>query len=184
MIEIQTSFKTIEKRRENYSTKQRTVRTSKQVKRNLKVASNRTQPYIMGGNKDKNKDHDSGNCEDTMGDSITSPWDARHTNRDLSQEREARDTALAKQVMEAIVREMAKAHTHYQALLNERGTAAMPTSLKVTSEASGFKVMDPFDWTKDNAIYRRWQMWSEKARHTLDAMEGDTEKTKISYFHH
>ena len=26
-------------------------------------------------------------------------------------------------------------------------------------------------------------MWSEKARHNLDAMEGDSEKTKISYFH-
>ena len=27
-------------------------------------------------------------------------------------------------------------------------------------------------------------MWSEKARHTLEAKEGDSEKTKISYFHH
>ena len=27
-------------------------------------------------------------------------------------------------------------------------------------------------------------MWSEKAGHGLDAMEGDSEKTKISYFHH
>ena len=27
-------------------------------------------------------------------------------------------------------------------------------------------------------------MWSERARHALDAMEGDSEKTKISYFHH
>ena len=27
-------------------------------------------------------------------------------------------------------------------------------------------------------------MQSEKARLTLDAMEGDSEKTKISYFHH
>ena len=44
--------------------------------------------------------------------------------------------------------------------------------------------MDPFDWTKDKAMYQRWQMWSEKARHALDAMEGDSEKTKISYFHH
>ena len=44
--------------------------------------------------------------------------------------------------------------------------------------------MDPFDWIKDKAIYQRWQMWSEKARHTLEAMEGDSEKTKISYFHH
>ena len=44
--------------------------------------------------------------------------------------------------------------------------------------------MDSFDWTKDKAIYQRWQMWSVKARHALDAMEGDSEKTKISYFHH
>ena len=65
-----------------------------------------------------------------------------------------------------------------------RSTAVIPTSLKVTSGASGFKVMDPFDWTKDKAIYQRWQMWSEKARHALEAMEGDSEKTKISYFHH
>ena len=27
-------------------------------------------------------------------------------------------------------------------------------------------------------------MWSEKTRNALDAMEGDSEKTKISYFHH
>ena len=44
--------------------------------------------------------------------------------------------------------------------------------------------MTPFDWTKDKTIYQRWQMWSQKARHTLAAMEGDSEKTKISYFYH
>ena len=98
------------------------------------------------------------------GDSTQSPWDAHHTNRDLSQEREARDVALAKQVAEAVAREMAKANTHYQALLNERGAAAMPTSLKMTSGVLCFKVMDPFDWTKDKAIYQRLQMWSEKVR--------------------
>ena len=27
-------------------------------------------------------------------------------------------------------------------------------------------------------------MWSEKARHALKAIEGDSEETKISYFHH
>ena len=56
----------------------------------------------------------------------------------------------------------------------------MPTSLKVTPGASGLKVMDPFDWSKDKAIYQRWQLWSEKARQALDAIEGDTEKTQIS----
>ena len=119
-----------------------------------------------------------------MGNSALSPWDAHQANTDLSQEREARYTTLAKQVVKAVAREMAKAHMHYQALLNERSTAAMPTSLTMTSRALGFKVMDPFDWTKDKAIYQRWQMWSEKARHALEAMEGDSEKTKISYFHH
>ena len=44
--------------------------------------------------------------------------------------------------------------------------------------------MDPFDWTKDKSIYQRWQLWSEKARLALHAMEGDSKKTKISYFHH
>ena len=79
---------------------------------------------------------------------------------------------------------MAKAHAHYQVLLNERSTAVIPTSLKVTSRANGFKVMDPFHWTKYKAIYQRWQLWSEKARRILDAMEGDSEKSKISYFRH
>ena len=111
------------------------------------------------------------------GENTQSPPDAHHTNRDLSQEREARDAALAKQLAEAVAREMAKAHTHYQALLNERSAATMPTSLKMTSRTLGFKVMDPFDWTKDKAIYQRWQMWSEKARHTHEAMEADSEKT-------
>ena len=103
--------------------------------------------------KDKNKDQgDSAASEGASGDSITSPWDACHANCDLSREREARNVALAKQVVEAVAKEMAKAHAHYQALLNDRGAAAMPTSLKMTSGALGFKVMDPFDWTKDKAI--------------------------------
>ena len=93
------------------------------------------------GNKDKNKKQDG---EAASTETITSPQDARHTNRDLSQEREARDATLAKQVVETVTREMAKAHMHYQALLNERSTAAMPTILKVTSGVNGFKVMDPF----------------------------------------
>ena len=68
---------------------------------------------------------------------------------------------------------MAEAHVHCQAILNERGTATIQTNLKVSSGANDFKVMDPFDWTKDKPIYQRWQLWSEKARLTLDAMEGD-----------
>ena len=110
------------------------------------------------GNKDKNKDQgDSATAtEGASGDSITSSWDAQHANRDLSWEREARDAILAKQVVEAIAREMAKAYVHYQVILNERGAAAMPTSLKMTSGTLGFKIMNPFDWTKEKAIYQRW----------------------------
>ena len=132
--------------------------------------------------KDKNKKQDGETAASTK--SITSPHKAHQTNRDLSWEREAWDTALAKTIAEAVAREMAKAHVHYQALLNERSAPVIPTRLKVTSGANGFKVMDCFNLTKDKAIYQRWQLWSEKARHTLDTMEGDSEKSKISYFHH
>ena len=89
------------------------------------------------------------------------------------------DAILAQTIAEAVAREVAKAHAHYQAILNERGTATLQASLKVSSGANGFKVMDPFDLTKDKSIYQRWQLWSEKARLALDAMEGDSEKTKI-----
>ena len=44
--------------------------------------------------------------------------------------------------------------------------------------------MDPFDWTMDKNVYQRWQLCSHKAKLTLGAMEGDSEKTKISYLHH
>ena len=98
-------------------------------------------------NKDKNKKQQ-GDGEAASTESTTSSQDACHANRDLIQEREARDTTLAKQVVEAVTREMAKAHMYYQALLNERSAAAMPTSLKVTSRANGFQVMDPFDWPR------------------------------------
>ena len=101
--------------------------------------------------KDKNKEQDGETT--ASAETITSPCNAHHTNRDLSWEREAQDTVLAKTITEAVAREMAKAHAHCQAFLNERSAPVMPTSLKVTSGANGFKVMDPFDWTKDKAIY-------------------------------
>ena len=89
--------------------------------------------------------------------------DAHQSNRDCSRDCKAWDTALAKTIAEAVAREMAKDHAHYQALLNDRSTATIQTSLKVSSGANGFKVMDPFNWTKDKSIYQRWQLWSEKA---------------------
>ena len=98
----------------------------------------------MGKDKNKDKEHQDGETA-ASSKTITSPQDAHQSNRDLSQDQEARDATLAKTIAEAVAREMAKAHAHYQALLNDRSTAAIPTSLKITSGANGFKVMDPFD---------------------------------------
>ena len=96
-----------------------------------------------------------------------------------------REAAKEMQSMaKAFTRQMEKAHVQYQDLLKESRAAALPTTLKVTSSTDGFRVMDPFDWTLDKNIYQRWQLWSHKARLALEAMEGDTEKTKISYLHH
>ena len=123
--------------------------------------------------KDKNKDGETAATSRTQDG-------CQDTQRDHSQDQEARDITLAQTITEAFAREMAKAHVHYQAILSERGTATLSTSFKISSGSHGFKVMDPFNWTKDKSIYQRWQLWSEKARLTLDAMEADSD----SYFHH
>ena len=153
------------------------------------------------GNKDKTRD----------GDAATTETRDSHANRDHSRDQEAsRDAALAKTIAEAVAlqtksiielfskqkaeetqsiteafsRQMEKAHVQYEKLFKENRAATLPTTLKVTSSSDGFRVMDPFDWTMDKNVYQRWQLWSHKARLTLDAMEEDTEKTKISYLHH
>ena len=154
------------------------------------------------GNKDKTRD----------GDAATKNRDSQ-ANRDHSQDQETRDATLARTITEAVAlqtqsitemfakqtreaaketqsmaeaftRQMEKVHAQYQDLLKESRAATLPTTLNVTSSTDGFRVMDPFDWTMDKNIYQRWQLWSHKPRLALEAMEGDTEKTKISYLHH
>ena len=95
--------------------------------------------------KDKHKDGETAATSETTQDT-----------RDLSRDRKARDATLAQTIAEAVAREMAKAHVHYQAILNEKRTATLQTNLKVSSGANSFKVMDPFNWTKDKSIYQRW----------------------------
>ena len=67
------------------------------------------------------------------------------TNRDHSQDQEARDATLAQTITEAVARDMVKAHAHYQAIINEKGATTLPTSLKISSGSHSFKVMDPFN---------------------------------------
>ena len=78
---------------------------------------------------------------------------------------------------------MEETRVQYEELLKASHAQNFTSTLKVTSSTDGFRVMDPFDWTADKNIYQRWQLWSHKARLALDAMEGDNEKTKISYLH-
>ena len=85
---------------------------------------------------------------------------------------------------EAFQRQMEKTHAQFDEISKASRAQNFPSTLKVTSSSEGFRVMDPFDWTMDKDIYQRWQLWSHKARLALDAMEGDTENTKISYLHH
>ena len=119
------------------------------------------------GNKDKTRDVDAATSE---------------ANRDHSQDQEARDAALARTITEAVAqqtqsiaevfaRQMEKALVQYQDLLKESRAATLPTTLKVTSGSDGFRVMDPFDWTMDKNVYQRWQLWSHKAKLTLEAMK-------------
>ena len=159
-------------------------------------------------------DHSMGNKDKTRDGDATENRDHSRANRDHSQDQEAaRDTMLAKTITEAVAqqtqsiaemfakqnreatketqsiakaftRQMEKAHVQYHDLLKGTRAATLPTTLKVTSSTDGFKVMDPFDWTLDKNVYQRWLLWSHKAKLALEAMEGDTEKTKISYLCH
>ena len=89
-----------------------------------------------------------------------------------------------KLIMETFTRQMEKTQLQYEELLKASCAQNFPSTLKVTSSSEGFRVIDPFDWTLDKNIYQRWQLWSIKAKLALDAMEGDNDKTKISYLHH
>ena len=92
----------------------------------------------------KNKDPQDGESMEEGAESTATKeaCNVYQANRDLSQER---DTTLQKQIVEAVTRETAKITMHFQALLNETNMVSLPTSLKITPGAAGFKVMDPFD---------------------------------------
>ena len=131
-------------------------------------------------------------------------------NHSRDRDQESRDASLAKIIAEAVAqqtkfiveavsrqkseetqaltdvfqRQMEETRAQYQELLKASCAQKLSSTLKVASGTNGFRVMDAFDWTNDKNIYQRWQLWSHKARLALDAMEGDNEKTKISYLHH
>ena len=65
---------------------------------------------MMGKNKNKDKEHHNG---ETAATSKTN-----QDTQDLSQDCKAQDAALAQTIAESVTREMAKAHVHYQAILN------------------------------------------------------------------
>ena len=139
--------------------------------------------------KDKAKDGDATTSTDASRDHI---WDQESRDAALAKTiAKAVAGAFAKQkadetkfITEAFTRQMEKTQAQYEELLKASHAQNFPSTLKVTSSSDGFRVMDPFDWTMDKNIYQRWQLWSHKARLALDAMEGDTENTKISYLHH
>ena len=105
--------------------------------------------------KDKTKDGETATSSEIQDGHRDSRRDHSRDHRDHSQDQEARNTALAKTIAEAVAREMAKAHVQYQAIINEKSAPTLPTSLKISSGSHGFRVMDPFDWTKDKSIYQR-----------------------------
>ena len=70
---------------------------------------------------------------------------------------------------------VSKKTAELKSIVNEKFAASMPATLKNSSGTA---------WIRDKSIYHQWQTWSKKARHAVDAMDGDSEKATISYFHH
>ena len=86
--------------------------------------------------KDKTKDGQTAANSETQ----DGCWDTR---RDHSRDQEARDVTLVQTITEAVAREVAKAHVHYQSILNERGTATLPTSLKYLQDHMVLRLWTP-----------------------------------------
>ena len=133
---------------------------------------------VMG--KDKTKDEDAATSTNASRDAALAKTIAQAVAEAFAKQK-ADDTKF---IMETFTRQLEKTQAQYEELLKASCTQNFPSTLKVTSSSDGFRVMDPFDWTMDKNIYQRWQLWSHKAKLALDAMEGDNEKTKISYLHH
>ena len=72
--------------------------------------------------KDKTKDTKDGETV-AIFETQDGHWDIR---RDHSRDQEARDITLVQTITEAVTWEVTKAHVHYQAILNERGTTCQP----------------------------------------------------------
>lgn len=109
------------------------------------------------------------------------PRDTHQQAIDHSWERQAAiDEAVAATLGKSTTELMAK----FMALLIEHIATSMFVALKTSSGAVGISVMPPFDWIRDKATYQHWQAWSNKAKHAMKAMEGDSDEAKISYFHH
>ena len=132
------------------------------------------------GNKDKTRDETATSNMDESRDTALARTIALAVAEAFAKQK-AEETKL---ITETFTRQMEKTEAQYQELLKASRAQNFSSTLKVSSGSQGFRVMDPFDWTLDKNIYQRWQLWSIKARKALEAMEGDTEKTKISYLHH
>ena len=132
------------------------------------------------GNKDKTQDENAATSSKESRDTALT-MTITQAVADAFAKQKAEETKL---ITETFTRQMEKTQAQYEELLKASRAQNFPSTLKVTSGSEGFRVMDPFDWTHDKNIYQRWQFWSMKARLALDAMEGDNEKTKISYLHH
>ena len=102
------------------------------------------------GNKDKTRD----------GDAATST----ETNRDRSQDQEARDAALTQTITKAVAREMAKAHAQYQDYYQrEKCTPTLPTSLKIIFRITMvLGLWTPSTRQRTRSIYQRWQLMATK----------------------
>ena len=126
-----------------------------------------------------------GNKVKTRDENATTSTDAR------DQDQESRDTALArtiaqavaeaftkqkanetKFIMETFTRQIEKTQAQYEELLKASRAQNFPSTLKVTSSSDGFRVMDPFDWTRDKKSTRdgnygltrqslHWMPWRE-----------------------
>ena len=80
---------------------------------------------------------------------------------------------------------MEKTQAQYEELLKASCAQNFPSTLKVTSSSDSFRVMDPFGLDNGQKHLPEMAVMVTQGKTCIRwAMEGENEKTKISYLHH
>ena len=95
--------------------------------------------------------------------------------------RERYQTAFDEVVWIVMKEATEKARARPKAVYRQTTTRAVAPATHIFSGTTRLTPIKPFNCTRDKGIYQHWQVWRQQTRHSLKAMEEDSEDVKVNY---